>query len=94
MLDTPAPCVLKRRRYTSLGSTYNTFPNPALAIRDPTVYSPQEGKYTETAEGEINLAGSDGQLEPSTESREQYLPAYELVDGTLERAGRGSNPTA
>ena len=51
-------------RYTSLGSTYNTFPNPAL--RQP---RPGPGP----AEDRAHAA---------------YLPAYELCDEALERAGR------
>ncbi|KDQ12530.1 hypothetical protein BOTBODRAFT_189237 [Botryobasidium botryosum FD-172 SS1] len=48
-------CDLYDAGYTSLGSTYNTFPNPAL--QDPSLPS-------------------------------GYRPAYELIDGSLERAGR------
>jgi hypothetical protein len=44
-------------RYTSLGSTYNTFQNPALRV----------------------------------EESDTWKPAYELVDGALERAGRYSS---
>lgn len=50
-------CCLYDQGYTSLGSTTNTYPNPALRIDD-------------TA----------------------YLPAYELADFSLERAGRQESP--
>jgi len=51
-------CNLYDEGYTSLGSTYNTFPNPALQ--------------------DSNLSSG-------------YRPAYELLDGNLERAGRAKN---
>lgn len=50
-------CLLYDRGYTSIGSVYNTQPNPALAFNDP------NGRTT-------------------------YLPAWELKDASLERAGR------
>jgi hypothetical protein len=62
-------------RYTSIGSTYNTFQNPALATQPPC-----NGRGEETA----SLNG----IEP----KKGYRPAHELVDGTLERLGRGSLP--
>ncbi|XP_026729683.1 FAD synthase-like [Trichoplusia ni] len=54
-------CSLYDKGYTSIGSTDNTWPNPALAHKD---------KY--------------GAL--------TYLPAWQLSDASLERAGRGSSP--
>lgn len=50
-------------RYTSLGSTFNTLPNPAL----------RRAKAGHPADQEEAVS---------------YLPAYELQDETLERAGR------
>ncbi|KAF8579977.1 adenine nucleotide alpha hydrolases-like protein [Ramaria rubella] len=53
-------CDLYDIGYTSLGSTYNTFPNPALR-----------------------------RARSSYDQKTSYLPAYELLDEALERAGRG-----
>jgi FAD synthetase len=61
-------------RYTSIGSTYNTFKNPALMIQ------PRCGGHGDEA------TPLDG-IEP----KQRYRPAYELIDGTLERSGRGSS---
>jgi len=73
-LDVPY-CSLYDQGYTSIGSTYNTFQNPALATQPPC-----NGRGEETA----SLNG----IEP----KKGYRPAHELVDGTLERLGRGSLP--
>ncbi|KAF8336589.1 uncharacterized protein EI90DRAFT_2810604, partial [Cantharellus anzutake] len=60
-------CSLYDLGYTSLGSVYNTYRNPALLVK--------------RGDGE----GDGAQGEPWS----VYRPAYELVDGELERAGRG-----
>jgi FAD synthetase len=136
----------KYHRYTSLGSTYNTFPNPALRIQSsPDCCSPQHAddvssgdpldmqplasillKSTNQAPvdntlpansslscipsdlvplplnsaemcmietGECTMGRKAAKLaEPRSTCAhaERYRPAYELIDGTLERAGRGS----
>lgn len=49
-------CILYDQGYTSLGSTFNTFPNPLLEVE-----------------------GGKG----------QFRPAWQLADGSTERAGRG-----
>jgi len=69
-LDVPY-CSLYDQGYTSIGSTYNTFKNPALATQ-----SICDG------DGATCLNGVQPKL--------RYRPAYELVDGALERSGRGS----
>ena len=63
LADSPA-------RYTSIGSTYNTFQNPALAIKP-------------------SCNGRGEESTPPNGDEPKYRPAYELVDGTLERSGRG-----
>jgi FAD synthetase len=89
----------RSRRYTSLGSTYNTFPNPALLIEpecataapalDPT---PSPSLSTEEL---VDAGRSDtptGTSTPvgrgDTSPAKRYRAAYELSDDSLERAGR------
>lgn len=67
-------CCLYDQGYTSIGSTYNTFPNPALRIKLPA--------------GKLEKGDSRSSLE-----RPEYRPAYELLDESLERAGRGLLPS-
>ena len=129
--------------YTSLGSTYNTFPNPALRIQTCDTCTPVHVEDTPLADPtgvsslasmlkSTSLTSSDDPLMPShshpngipddlvelpLNSAEvcladtgeclrdhplvkkvdhacthtgRYRPAYELVDGSLERAGRGA----
>jgi len=61
-------CSLYDQGYTSIGSTYNTFPNPALLIEPLPTTSKNNDDHANH--------------EPA------YRPAYELLDGSLERAGR------
>jgi FAD synthetase len=118
-------------RYTSLGSTYNTFPNPALLVQPscstaaittngnaanelippPTQALPMTPNPASslTTSGPIAISPATSAVMPSRpildtelplDAQEQqfkteqprYRPAYELLDGSLEREGRGSYP--
>jgi FAD synthetase len=78
-------------RYTSLGSTYNTFPNPALLI--------QSSSEAKRSIPKLDTNDPLSQHAPTTitdpdvpDQMTRYRPAYELVDEKLERAGRTAQP--
>lgn len=136
-------------RYTSLGSTYNTHPNPALLIQpgcaplppgiqddlasefnggggedgyrskqkrrqqhvevdtttmlvdtEPTTPLSPSGESSPTSATPNKPSRSSGSLGANANGAVQqvgekrYRPAYELVDGLLERAGRGAQTKA
>lgn len=66
-------CLLYDQGYTSLGSTFNTLPNPELRIQE------EQGEGEREREG---IVVGDGT------AKGRWKPAYMLKDGSLERAGR------
>ncbi|SPO29477.1 related to FAD1  len=68
-------CLLYDQGYTSLGSTFNTLPNPELKVQD----------QDENDAGEADKEVGDGT------AKGKWKPAYMLQDGSLERAGRVEN---
>ncbi|CBQ68584.1 conserved hypothetical protein [Sporisorium reilianum SRZ2] len=75
-------CLLYDQGYTSLGSTYNTRPNPELRV----------GSGDDSA----GAAGDEAVLVGDGTAKGRWRPAYMLQDGGLERAGRveGAQPAA
>ncbi|SPO28395.1 related to FAD1  len=68
-------CLLYDQGYTSLGSTFNTLPNPELKAHD----------QDESDGGQADKEVGDGT------AKGKWKPAYMLQDGSLERAGRVEN---
>jgi len=79
-------------RYTSLGSTFNTFPNPALLVAPtPTTESPVTTSSVVTPTSTITASIMAQVVNTDHKYRQPiYRPAYELKDGELERCGRAA----
>ncbi len=68
-------CLLYDQGYTSLGSTYNTLPNPELRMDD----------------GQEDNSQDNAVLVGDGTAKGRWKPAYMLKDGSQERAGRVEN---
>jgi FAD synthetase len=74
-------------RYTSIGSTHNTFPNPCLR-RTPSTTNPSSPSSSSSSSPRIPGTTTTTDSASIDQSVGSWLPAWELKDGSQERAGR------
>jgi len=87
-------CTLYDQGYTSLGTTQDTVPCPALLMKgasDDISKSPEDTDTDTDTDDDTKCSSSDDDSDAVSgkiETKQKYLPAYMLQDWDQERAGR------
>jgi FAD synthetase len=86
--------LLTRYRYTSLGSTYNTFPNPALLVEDDNADGASEGASTRSLYAPSSTSGSRGTTDDTPETWSISMDEGKTGEGALHDHVNGASPAS